>query len=165
MQDTPKSTLHVGASAFFSNKIPGCKSFPSCFHARCRSYISPNRFWGWCACLFSISPTGDQISDSRASCWRGDLFCVPPTCFSKSFVFWERTQLLSSSSFSSFFFNSYPRLCSNGAWSPRQLTFSFRRLKKNSRSPCRALSLVVQCSVKWAEKLNILVLACWVRVY
>jgi len=36
---------------------------------------------------------------------------VPPTCFSKSFVFWERTQLFSSSSSSSsssFFFNTYP---------------------------------------------------------
>ena len=47
----------------------------------------------------------------------------------------------------------------------RRLTFSFGRLKKSSRSPGRALLLLVQCSVKRAEKFNILVLACWVRVY
>ena len=165
MQDTPNSTLHVGASAFFSNKIPGCKSFPSCFHARCGSYISPNRFWGWCACLFSISPTGDQISHCRASCWRGDLFCVPATCFSKSFVFWERTQLLSSSSFSSFFLTHTQGCALTAPDRPGDKHLASGVWKKNSWSPCRALSLVVQCSVKWAEKLNILVLACWVRVY
>ena len=42
----------------------------------------------------------------------------------------------------------------------RRLTFSFGRLKKSSRSPGRALLLLVQCSVKRAEKFNILVLAC-----
>ena len=46
----------------------------------------------------------------------------------------------------------------------RRLTFSFGRLKKSSRSPGRALLLLMQCSVKQEEKFNILVLACWVRV-
>ena len=41
----------------------------------------------------------------------------------------------------------------------RRLTFSFGRLKKSSRSPGRALLLLVQCSVKRAEKFNILVFA------
>ena len=36
----------------------------------------------------------------------------------------------------------------------RRLTFSFRRLKKSSRSPGRALLLLVECSVKQAEKLT-----------
>ena len=42
----------------------------------------------------------------------------------------------------------------------RRLTFSFGRLKKSSRSPGQALLLLVQCSVKRAEKFDILVLAC-----
>ena len=42
----------------------------------------------------------------------------------------------------------------------RRLTFSFERLKKSSRSPGQALLLLVQCSVKRAEKFNVLVLAC-----
>ena len=42
----------------------------------------------------------------------------------------------------------------------RRLTFSFERLKKSSRSPSQALLLLVQCSVKRAEKFNVLVLAC-----
>ena len=42
----------------------------------------------------------------------------------------------------------------------RRLTFSFGRLKKSSRSPGQALLLLVQCSVKRAEKFNVLVLAC-----
>ena len=47
----------------------------------------------------------------------------------------------------------------------RRPTFCFGRLKKSSWSPGRALLLLVQSSVKRAEKFNILVLACWVRVY
>ena len=42
----------------------------------------------------------------------------------------------------------------------RRLTFSFGRLKKSSRLPGQALLLLVQCSVKQAEKFNVLVLAC-----
>ena len=42
----------------------------------------------------------------------------------------------------------------------RRLTFSFGRLKKSSRSPGRALLLLMQCSVKQEEKFNIVVLAC-----
>ena len=38
----------------------------------------------------------------------------------------------------------------------RRLTFSFGRLKKSSRSPGQALLLLVQCSVKRAEKFNVL---------
>ena len=41
----------------------------------------------------------------------------------------------------------------------RQITFSFRQVKKNSWSPSQALSLLVQCSVNQAEKFNILVLS------
>ena len=42
----------------------------------------------------------------------------------------------------------------------RRLTFSFGRLKKSSRSPGRALLLLVECSVKRAEKFNLIALAC-----
>ena len=41
----------------------------------------------------------------------------------------------------------------------RQITLSFRQVKKNSQSPSQALSLLVQCSVNQAEKFNILVLS------
>ena len=68
-----------------------------------------------------------------------------------------------------------PRQCQANYWAQgcaltapgrlRQLTFSFGRLKKSSWSPGRALLLLVECSVKRAEKFNILALACWVGVY
>ena len=83
-------------------------------------------------------------------------------------------QLLESLSFRSFQYKQIENL-KWGMWNQgcgltapgrlRRLTFSFGRLKKSSRSPGRALLLLVQCSVKRAEKFNILVLAYWVRVY
>ena len=36
----------------------------------------------------------------------------------------------------------------------RRLTFSFRRVRKNSQSPSRALSLLIQCLVKQAKNLT-----------
>ena len=42
---------------------------------------------------------------------------------------------------------------------PRQLTFSFRQVKKDSRSLGQALSLLVQCLVKQAKNLTYW---CWV---